>query len=252
MSIIIVGAGVFGLSTAMAASASLKVTLIDDLKTDSASRAVGRTFRTHYPRSEYTVLAEQARTLWQDKDVFHDVSRQVHENERIVSKSHDAGWIEAKRFMAELLEAAKRKVEFVNDSAVSLIWDGHRCTGVATESGRAFRTDRILLALGGGLPAFLKSEKRPIDDICYPAICAWLHVQLDDEQYEQLKDTPIRTYPGKGMFALACSNSKLTDNSRIRAAEWCKMSLDKQSKDYPRPRYFADPENSGRGFSILQ
>jgi glycine/D-amino acid oxidase-like deaminating enzyme len=197
-SLIVVGAGVFGLSTAIAAAASsYRVTLIDDGDPAAASRGLGRIFRTKYPRDEYEELARSAGPFWEDRSTFHRVLRRVFDDGEVFD-DFDAGWIEAEEEMAQLLEQTKTKVAFIASTVVGLTWNGERCTGITLDSGQSLTGDTILLAIGGRLPDFLRAEGRDIDDFCCPVIVPWLSIRLTDQNFEKMKNSPIVIHPGKG------------------------------------------------------
>ncbi|KAL2022061.1 hypothetical protein VTK56DRAFT_6105 [Thermocarpiscus australiensis] len=219
-SLLIVGAGVFGLSTALAASAASEehqVTLIDDGYVNSASRGLGRIYRSQYPREEYERLALEAKELWK-KGIF---SKNFHKTTKIIvhpdgSEERDDGaaWIDANVTMREALkEAEKRGVRIIEGRVSRLVWDGSRCIGATTRDGRSFFASTVLLALGAALPSFLADEKRPIDGICEPIVVPWMCAQLTSEQYEQLKTKPIVVHPGAGEYLPPNNDMKIWVNN---------------------------------------
>jgi glycine/D-amino acid oxidase-like deaminating enzyme len=201
-SLLIVGAGVFGLSTALAASGEYQVTLIDDGFENSASRGIGRIYRSQYPRKEYEKLALEAEKLWKGgafSKNFHKTLRIIVQADGSEERDDGAAWIDANKTMREALEKAKEDgVTIIKDRVSCLIWDGSRCTGATTRDGRSVLADTILLALGAALPSFLAQERRHIDDICEPIVVPWMCAQLNNEQYDQLRTKPIVVRPGAG------------------------------------------------------
>jgi glycine/D-amino acid oxidase-like deaminating enzyme len=204
MDLLIVGGGVFGVSTALVAVAQYRqVTLIDDQDQHyAASRGHGRIYRTRYPRHDYEELALAAGPGWHTdrfKKYFHTHTRVVHDKDGTITEDHDSAWIEAARVMEDGFRlAAERGVKIVTDTASSLLWDGDRCIGVATVNHGQWLANVILLTLGASLPMFLRSQSRPIDDICESVMVPWMCVQLNDEQYLEKTKKPFLVKVGKG------------------------------------------------------
>jgi glycine/D-amino acid oxidase-like deaminating enzyme len=214
--ILVVGAGVFGLSTALAASKSRQVsqvTLVDDGYHDAASRGLGRIFRSQYPREEYEELAQTAKPLWVAtySAFFHEKTKSITYPNGSHEEDPNAAWIEARKVMDDALREAKEMgIVFVEDTIDRLTWSGRRCTGAVTCKGFQVQADKTLLALGAGLPGFLASEGRrvndttrfSIDDFYTPIAFPWIRIQLDEDTFQLLKSRPITVYPGKGMLQL--------------------------------------------------
>lgn len=199
-SILVIGAGVFGLSTALAASKDHHVVLIDDGNPNAASRGLGRIYRSQYPREEYEGLARDARALWETEPFrgnFHKAIKRIVHPDGTQDEDQDAAWIDARLVMHNALrEAEERGVSVVSDSVTQLIWDERRCIGVMTRTGVSFYANTILLALGAALPGFLEREKRPIGDVCEAIVVPWMCLRLSDDKYSELKEKDIMVHPG--------------------------------------------------------
>lgn len=201
--LIVVGCGVFGLSTAIAAADKYTVEVISDNEKTSASWAPARIYRCLYPRDPYTTLANSARSWWKTQTTYHSCPRRIYEADGRVIDDDSSAWVEAGKAMEEARRRAiDQGVKFVSATVTGIEWDGSHCKGVKTTT-ETFKADIVLLALGYRLPSFLAAQGRSIDTLCYPAAVPWLNLKLDDEQYAQLKGKPITIHPGKGM-ALPC------------------------------------------------
>jgi hypothetical protein len=162
---------------------------------DSASRSLGRIYRSHYPQREYEKLGLEANRLWKSgdlKEYFHETAKVTMQPDGSEDIETGAARLDAHRILLKAGEEAKRRgVKIVTDTVVHLLWDGSRCIGAATRVGAAFHADTVLLALGAALQSFLAREKLPIDDICEFIVVPWMHTQLSEQQYEELKEKSI-------------------------------------------------------------
>lgn len=204
--LLIVGCGVFGLSTAIAAArGNYRVTVIsDDDGNDelAASWGQARIFRTHYPRDPYSTLAAKAEEEWKLKSSFHKCLRRVFEPDGTEWEDDSAGWIDASKAMQEEKQKAMNLgVVFVKAVVETVCWSGSTCIGVKTMAGEELAADIVLLALGSRLPFFLRAHNQLIDDLCYPAVVPWICLELNEDEYQRLKDQPIAVYPGKGIYS---------------------------------------------------
>ncbi|KAG4427743.1 hypothetical protein IFR05_016775 [Cadophora sp. M221] len=226
--LIIVGAGVAGLPTALAAvdlDVYDKVYLIDDPSPPlvPASQGLERIVRASYPENK-SYERPASESLQRIKS--GPLSKYFNESERpvlqpggtgsqrktfreinledLVGKYDDqsAGRIDA----ADALECIKqmavdRGVEFISERVTSLLWDGDTCTGVRTDKGSVYRATKVLLAMGLPSPRVSsKSRQANGDGLCKTAIVPWGNVQLDHQQREELKGNAITIVPGANIF----------------------------------------------------
>ena len=207
--ILIIGAGVFGLSTALAASSTSQVTLIDDGDASAASRGLGRIYRSQYPRKEYEELALDAKNAWEAgpfHDNFHHAIKNIEYPDGTRDKDPDAAWIDASVVMRNALQEAKQRgVTVVSGTVTKLIWGEQRCIGARTHTGTEYYASIVLLSLGAALPSFLEREGRSIGDICEAIAIPWMCVQLSDQKYNELMDKGITVLPGRGTRRFPCN-----------------------------------------------
>lgn len=135
--------------------------MIDDGYADSASRGLGRIYRSQYPRKVYETLALEAKELCKSgdfKEFFHETVKITVRPDGSEEKENEAARVDAHLVMLKARDQAKRKgVGVVTDTVLHLLWDGSRCIGVMTQQGVPFHADTVLLALGAALPGFLAS-----------------------------------------------------------------------------------------------
>ncbi|CAG8982688.1 hypothetical protein HYALB_00000969 [Hymenoscyphus albidus] len=224
--IVIVGAGVAGASTALAAlDVYDKVHLIDfpSPPLTHASQGLERIVRASYPENKaYELLASES--LRQIKS--GPLSKYFHESKRHVLQPGGTG-SERKTFReihfddldgeydeqpagridaADALECIKqmaqdRGVILISERVTSLVWDGDVCSGVRTKEGSTYLATFVLLAMGYRVPAFLASQGKAMEDgLCKTAIVPWGEVKLDDQQHEELKGKAITIVPGANIF----------------------------------------------------
>ncbi|KAF6838681.1 putative FAD dependent oxidoreductase [Colletotrichum musicola] len=279
-SVLIIGAGTFGLSTAyhLVRAGYTSVTILEKgaavPSALSAGNDVNKIVRAEYEDPFYTELALQAMAEWADNPTFAPHYRQTgyllvnsaaapEKTKRTLAKSLEsikthpawAGKIDAVRSREDITRAVpaldgpmagwegyfnkfagyahaanalrstydyvkERGVQIhTGDEVVGLEFDGERCVGARTASGKVFSADKVVLTLGASLGNVLPSVGRQV------AAKAWsvLHVQLTPEEAERLKGIPV-TYardlgfffepePGTGILKLSPSGGGFTNYS---------------------------------------
>jgi glycine/D-amino acid oxidase-like deaminating enzyme len=239
--LIIVGAGLVGSSTALAAIDKYdkiyliddKIYLIDDkvyLIDDSsplvpASQGLARIARASYPGNEpYEPLASEALRRIKSgsySQFFHESKRKVQEPGGTGSKRNtfrdvkfeeldgkyddqNAGWLEAANSLKHTIQMARDGgVEFISERVTALIWDGNVCSGVRTKADSEYHATKVLVAMGYQTLRFLASEGKPIEDgLCQTLIVPCAEVKLDDQQQEELERHAITIVPGVGKLYL--------------------------------------------------
>lgn len=217
--LIIVGAGVVGVSTALEAITKYdRVFLIDDPQPfiKPASKGLGRIVRAEYgDNKEYSDLASSSL----DRIKKGDCSRFFHQSGRVVFEpdgksfrevnfedlqgvpdKQSAGWIEAAHSLQHILGTAQGKgVELLLRRVVGLLWEDTACVGVEMDDGTTLAGTAVLLAMGYKVPEFLRRQDRPMEEgLCKIVLVPWGQVELSPEQYEELKGKPIHVVPGIG------------------------------------------------------
>jgi sarcosine oxidase/L-pipecolate oxidase len=89
------------------------------------------------------------------------------------------------------------KVKFVlGDGVEELSWQGDRCTGVVTESGRSLQADNIVVTLGAAAARLIPSLRDQI------TAKAWsvAHVQLTPAEAARLRNIPVTYARDLGFF----------------------------------------------------
>ena len=249
-SYLIVGAGVFGASTALHLSRQklgARITLLDRLPFPdpiAASHDINKVVRADYDDIFYVKLGLETLEYWRHdpiwKPFYHQAGMLTIEEPSSASKildnfkklgiKHNAevltthqirerwgglyadadytdiedgfwnpesGWAEAAKALEATIQAAvENGVEYVSESAVSLLRDGDVCRGVKTETGKEFTADHVILSTGAYTAKFLadsfpdeldlQAGKRIIAaGVCEAA------VNLTDEQRARFRDLPV-------------------------------------------------------------
>ena len=249
-SYLIVGAGVFGASTALHLSRrkpGAKITLLDRLPFPdpiAASHDINKVVRADYDDIFYVKLGLETLEYWRHdpiwKPYYHQVGMLTIEEPSIASKilenfeklgiKHNAevlktqeirerwhglyadadytniqdgfwnpesGWAEAAKALEATIKAAvENGVQYVSESAASLLRDGGVCRGVKTQSGKEVTADHIILSTGA-YTAKLLADSFPNEPdllagsrIIAAGVCE-AAVHLTDEQRTRFKDTPV-------------------------------------------------------------
>ncbi|KAK1541180.1 FAD dependent oxidoreductase [Colletotrichum paranaense] len=279
-SILIVGAGTFGLSAAYHFTrAGYKSITILEKGTSvpsslSAGNDVNKIVRAEYEDPFYTELALQAMSEWADNELFaphyHQTgyllansaaapektkktlaksleSIRVHpawagrinpiKNREDIAKAAPAldgpmegweGYFNQFAGYAHAANALKAVYEYVKaqgveihtgENVASLTYDGDKCIGARTTSGKDFKAATTILTVGASLGNVLPSVGRQV------TAKAWsvLHIQLQSEEAARLKGIPV-TYardlgfffepePGTGILKLSPSGGGYTNYS---------------------------------------
>ncbi|KAG7042512.1 FAD dependent oxidoreductase [Colletotrichum scovillei] len=279
-SILIVGAGTFGLSAAYHFSrAGYKSITILEKGTSvpsslSAGNDVNKIVRAEYEDPFYTELALQAMSEWTDNELFAPHYHQTgyllansaaapEKTKKTLAKSLEsirvhpawAGRIDPIKSREDITKAApaldgpmegwegyfnqfagyahaanalKAVYEYVKargveihtgESVASLTYEGDKCIGARTTSGKEFKAATTILTVGASLGNVLPSVGRQV------TAKAWslLHIQLQPEEAARLKGTPV-TYardlgfffepePGTGILKLSPSGGGYTNYS---------------------------------------
>ena len=248
-SLVVVGAGVFGLSTVRAWKQKYPTATIflinRSSSLDPASLDTAKIVRTAYAVPEYVDLASEARTIWQTDKLL---SKYWHKSGWVVVNSHkpigitggtplarerfsqifsdgrlstqdlltedlEIGWVEATAALKEALSnAISDGITYVQDEAVSLLWEEDVCLGVQLKGGKTISASSIVLAMGYQTPIFLRQCRVDFDQrTCQSAGVSVLGIKLNDEQYERYKDMPILAVVGLGkqQFYQSVGNSDM-------------------------------------------
>ncbi|RSL84827.1 hypothetical protein CEP52_016329 [Fusarium oligoseptatum] len=245
-SILIVGAGTFGLSAALDFSLNgyRNITVLDkgsDIPSPySAGCDLNKTIRAEYEDDFYTSLALEAIAAW--KTPFFEPfyaerasSSSIHPLGRAsrpeyppgtlkqIKSGRDVryivpqltgpmegwhgyfnkygGYARAGRAMAKMYATCKeRGVRFVlgdqDGNAVSLLFDGKRCKGVKTKSGREHLAAHTIVSLGAHVGRLIPSITPQITAKAW----AVAHIQLTPEQARSLAGIPVVNCRDLGFF----------------------------------------------------
>ncbi|PVH69965.1 nucleotide-binding domain-containing protein [Cadophora sp. DSE1049] len=263
--IIIVGAGVAGTSTALSTITNYPqdtVYLIDDPRPtiNPASKGPGRIVRVAYDDEVYSRLASKSQERIENghcKSFFHKTERVVLEpggtgrSRRTfrditfdelhgIPDEQPAGWIEAANSLEHTIGLAQKGgVRYITGKVVALtvalVSDNRVCTGVRMEDGTEIEATRVLLAMGYKVPEFLESQGMPVEDgLCKTAFVPWGRVELNPEQYERVKDNSIEVIPGIADI-LPPNKERMLWVNNARTVEVPNIGLVEQ--DYPLGRH---------------
>ena len=270
--VLIVGAGIFGTSTAYHLSSRIapeNITIIDrhPLPTPEAasqepplgaSHDINKIVRSDYSLPFYMELAEEAMHAWSTWDLikpfYHrtgwialgdkgsDRVPQIrwnfrHRPERenptkdlsfedvrsgwngalkdvdfdgMESAYHNAsaGWAEADKAVAALLEAAvQRGVRYRQGNVQSLVLDEKGVQGVKMEDSDVIQADKVLLASGAWTPAMMAStedqlglkESERLEAQAKAAAVCCVHFALSDEERKSFDQVPVFMYGERGL-----------------------------------------------------
>lgn len=254
-SILIIGGGTFGLSTAyrLAKAGYKNVTLLEQSSTIPAEISAGndlnKIIRAEYEDPFYTELALKAMEEWKAplfSPYFHQTGFLVgtspkapEKSKRSLAKSltsvssHPAfqGKIqpfnsrEDIRTIAPVFDGPMNWVGYLNhfagyahaadalkavyagccaldvkvhlgDGAKSLLFDVDTCVGARTTSGKEYRADRVVLALGASLHALLPQVGKQITSIAFGVA----HIRLTTEEALRLRGIPVTYARDLGFF----------------------------------------------------
>jgi glycine/D-amino acid oxidase-like deaminating enzyme len=237
---VIVGAGVMGISTALAARRKHPdhtIYLINDGQQSikPASEDIGKIIRDAYNEEVYAKLAAEATKLFQSEPIYEDLLHQsgwvvLHpsaeeqsitggplsiskadflkrfprtrlDNINRISEDPKIAWVEASKALQATVDLAKTSEIILEErQVVDLLWDGSICAGVILGNGIELRASSILLAMGHETTSFLEQCKLP--DMGGERVgISLLGIQLSDEQYNKYKGIPILLVPGVGKVA---------------------------------------------------
>lgn len=238
--LVIVGAGIMGLSTAVAAKNKYPASVIHlvDFKSPipPASRDSSRIVRAAYASESYRALAQEALVMWEIdplyKSFFHKTGwTVVHKGEAMsipagatkvptekfremwprakldgdetITEDGDLGWAEANNAIDAILDHARSiGVIYHDGEAFGLHWEELVCTGVQLKNGN-FLKGSVLLAMGHSTPHFLELCGKPLaGGVIQIAGVSVMEVKLNEKHYQMYKDNGILLFPGKGEFPL--------------------------------------------------
>ncbi|KAF0322163.1 FAD dependent oxidoreductase [Colletotrichum asianum] len=279
-SVLIIGAGTFGLSAAyhLTRAGYKSITILEkgtSVPSElSAGNDVNKIIRAEYEDPFYTDLALQAMEEWTNNPTFSPHYHQTgyllansaaapEKTKKTLAKSLEsikthpawAGKIDAidsrediskaapaldgpmegwkgyfNRFAgyAHAANALRSTYDYVKsqgveihtgDEVVAFEYDGDRCVGTRTASGKQFTADKTIITVGASLGNVLPSVGRQV------TAKAWsvLHIQLQPEEAEKLKGIPV-TYardlgfyfepePGTGILKFSPSGGGYTNYS---------------------------------------
>jgi sarcosine oxidase / L-pipecolate oxidase len=130
-----------------------------------------------------------------------------------------AGYAHAANALRAIYEAVigKGVTVHASEAVVRLDFDGNRCVGATTATGRHFIAQVVVLTLGASLGRILPSVGRQVVGKAWSVA----HIQLQPDEAEKLKDLPVtfardlgfffEPEPGTGLFKLSASGAGLTN-----------------------------------------
>jgi len=236
--LVIVGAGIMGLSTAVAAKKKYPASTIHlvDFKSPipPASRDSSRIVRAAYASEAYRALSQEALVMWETdplyKSFFHKTGwtvvqkgeamsipagatkvptercremwpRAKLDGDETITEDEDLGWAEAKNAIDAILDHTKSIGVIYHDIEVSGLHYADSEQRVCT--GVEFKNGNllkgsVLLAMGHSTLHFLQLCGKPVDAGVQIAGVSVMEVKLNEEQYQMYKDNGILLFPGKG------------------------------------------------------
>ncbi|CZR57837.1 related to fructosyl amino acid oxidase [Phialocephala subalpina] len=255
-SVLILGAGTFGLSTAyhLAKAGYKNITVLDKASSIPSKYSAGydlnKIVRAEYPDSFYSELALEAINAWKTplfKQYYREVGYLLANSEKAPQKTKDTlrsfratiasnpsfsgaisdietredirkhapafngpakGWkgyfnkLAGYAKAADAMEAVYKEcltlgVRFKLGNGVSkLLYEGSKCTGARTSSGKVYKADLTIVALGACAASVLPSIGEYQKALGVPV----MHVEVTSEEAKQLHGIPVTYARDLGFF----------------------------------------------------
>ncbi|KAJ4302618.1 hypothetical protein N0V90_001507 [Kalmusia sp. IMI 367209] len=214
--ILIVGAGIFGTSTAyhlsLTANPGTSITVLDRSPYPphhAASTDINKIVRADYSTPFYMDLAYEALHAWKTLPIL-----QSKDGPRFF---HESGWVTLSDEGSDLADRIRGNLR--------LLLGENGVKGVRTKDGRVYEAEKVLLATGAWTSQLLSPVEDSLDvpeddriekQVTAAGVCV-VHYKLSEEEYERFKDMPVIVYGDRGEVLPPPNSNRLLKFTNARS-----------------------------------